>query len=101
MKIFRWCLALLPFLLWAILFVPKGMTLMIERNDPWYTPYTTPLWFIAAAYFFPITVIMVCLGIKLLTTIHIIGMLVYAGLTCLVQNRKGQSCKKNSPLLQR
>jgi uncharacterized membrane protein len=76
----RWGLVILPFLPLLVFAIPDGMTLMPEPHDPWYTPYTTPVWFCSAVYVYPVTIFLHLFGIQPRTPVHIIGMLTYAGI---------------------
>ena len=79
----RWglvILPLLPFLPLLVFAIPHAMTLMPEPYDPWYTPYTTPVWFCSAMYVYPVTIFLHLFGIQPRTPVHIIGMLTYAGI---------------------
>jgi|SRR5215208_2414205 len=79
----RWglvILPLLPFLPLLVFAIPDAMTLMPEPYDPWYTPYTTPVWFCSAIYVYPVTIFLHLLGIQPFTPVHIIGILTYAGI---------------------
>src|SRR6476620_4677904 len=78
----RWglvILPILPFLPLLVFAIPDAMTLMPEPGDPWYTPYTSPLWFCSALYVSPVTIFLHLFGIQPLTLGHIVGMLTYAG----------------------
>lgn len=78
MKVLRWLLVFTPFLPLVIFTIPHAMTFMPEPWDPWYTKYTTPVWFVCALYVYPVTGFLHLFGIQALSDIHIFGMIVYA-----------------------
>ena len=79
MKVLRWLLVFTPFLLLVVFTIPHGMTLMPEPWDPWYTKYTSPVWFVCAIYFYPVIGFLQIFGIQPRSVIHIVGMVLYAG----------------------
>jgi uncharacterized membrane protein len=70
---------LLPFLPLVVFAIPDAMTFMPEPRDPWYTQYTTPVWFVCFMYVYPVTGFLRIFGIKPFSVIHILGMILYAG----------------------
>lgn len=79
MKVLRWLLVFTPFLPLVVFTIPHGMTLLPEPWDPWYTKYTTPVWFACAVYVYPVTGFLQIFGIQPFSVIHIFGMIQYAG----------------------
>ena len=81
MKALRWLLVFMPFLPLVVLPIPDAMTFMAEPGDPWYTPYTTPVWMACAIYVYPVTAFLGVFGIQPGSAIHFLGMALYAGAT--------------------
>jgi len=44
--------------------IPRGVTLMSEPTDPWYTRYTTPIWLLTAFYVYPATAVGTLVGAR-------------------------------------
>ena len=59
-----WLLFITPVLPLAILAIPRGMTLMDEPTDPWYTHYTTPVSLLVAFYAYPATIVSTAVGLQ-------------------------------------
>jgi hypothetical protein len=51
---------------------------MPEPSDPWYTPYTTPLFLACAIFVYPVTGLLQVLGIQLGSPLHSLGIALYA-----------------------
>ena len=75
-----WLLFIVPSLPLLIRLIPHGMTLMPEPWDPWYTPYTTPIWILTAFYFYPATALGLLVGIGPGSPGWVLIVLLYTGL---------------------
>ena len=58
-----WLLFIVPSLPLLIFLIPRSMTFLSEPTDPWYTPYTTPVFFLAAFYVYPATALGMLVGV--------------------------------------
>ena len=87
MKVLRWLLVFTPFLALVVITIPHGMTFMPEPWHPWYTKYTTPVWFACALYFYPVTGFLLIFGIQPRSAFHIFCMIQYAGATAALAYR--------------
>lgn len=97
MKVMRWFLVALPVLPLLLFTIPRGMTLMPEAADPWYTKYTTLPCMLAAFYVSPATALTVALGSKPFTPLHVICMLGYTGaVACCVYRLTNKKSAKPS-----
>ena len=78
-----WLLFTVPSLPLIIFLIPDGMTLMTlmpEPTDPWYTPYTTPIWMLTALYVYPATAFGMLVGVPPRSPGWILIVLLYTGL---------------------
>jgi len=75
-----WLLFTVPSLPLIIFLIPDGMTLMPEPTDPWYTPYTTPIWMLTALYVYPATALGMLVGVPPRSSGWILIVLLYTGL---------------------
>ena len=75
-----WLLFIVPSLPLLMFLVPQGMTLMSEPTDPWYTPYTTPIWMLTAFYVYPATALGMLVGIPPRSPGWVLIVLLYTGL---------------------
>ena len=74
-----WLLFTVPSLPLLVFLVPGAMTLMSEPTDPWYTPYTTPVWMLAALYVYPATALAMLVGVWPLSPVWVLIVLLYTG----------------------
>lgn len=73
-------LFVVPSLPLLVFLIPGAMTLMPEPTDPWYTPYTAPVWTLVALYVYPATVLGMLLGVQPRSPGWILIVLLYTGL---------------------
>ena len=76
-----WLLFVVPSLPLLVFFIPHVMTLMPEPTDPWYTPYTTPIWLLAAYYVYPATALGMLVGAQPMSPGWVLIVLLY---TCFI-----------------
>lgn len=79
-KPLHWMLFIVPSLPLVVFLIPRGMTLMSEPTDPWYTRYTTPIWMLAALYVYPATALGALVGIRPRSAGWVLIVLLYTGL---------------------
>jgi hypothetical protein len=75
-----WLLFTVPSLPLIIFLIPDAMTLMPEPTDPWYTRYTSPIWFLAAFYVYPATALGMLGGVTPWSPGWVLIVLLYTGL---------------------
>jgi hypothetical protein len=75
-----WLLFVVPSLPLLIFLIPRGMTFLSEPTDPWYTPYTTPVWLLVAFYVYPATALGMLVGVPPRSPGWIVIVLLYTGL---------------------
>lgn len=76
-----WLLFIVPSLPLLMFLIPRGMTLMSEPTDPWYTRYTAPIWLLTAFYVYPATALGMLLGVRPMSPAWVLLVLLY---TCLI-----------------
>lgn len=75
-----WLLFFVPSLPLLMFLIPRGMTLMSEPTDPWYTKYTTPIWMLTAFYVYPATALGMIVGVRPRSPAWVLIVLLYTGL---------------------
>jgi len=78
MRLLRWLLVLAPFLPLVVFSIPQGLTFLSEPSDPWYTPYTSPLFVLCAMFVYPLTRVLMIFGIQPGSPLHSLGIALYA-----------------------
>ena len=73
-------LFIVPSLPLLVFLIPRAMTFLSEPWDPWYTPYTTPVWLLTALYVYPATALSMLLGIQPRSPGWALIVLLYTGL---------------------
>jgi hypothetical protein len=48
-------LIVVPFLPLVVFLIPRSLQIMPEPGDPWYAPFTAPVWLATAMYVYPAT----------------------------------------------
>ena len=79
-KPLSWLLFLIPSFPLLVFLIPRAMTFLSEPTDPWYTPYTTPIWMLAALYVYPATAIGMLIGVQPRSPAWVVIVLQYTGL---------------------
>src|SRR4028119_296531 len=75
-----WLLFILPSLPLLIFLIPRAMTFLPDPPDPWYTRYTTPVWFLVAFYVYPVTALGMLVGAQPGSPGWFLIVLLYTGL---------------------
>ena len=75
-----WLLFIVPSLPLLMFLIPRGVTLMSEPTDPWYTRYTTPIWLLTAFYVYPATAVGTLVGARAMSPGWVLIVLLYTGL---------------------